>query len=153
LSPDISFFASPNFPGYIFCTQLSELGDAGTGSSCAPGGSAGIANALSTNLNNISVIGGTSASAPVFAGIVALLNQYVGSAGPVGFINPSLYQLAATAPAAFHDTTTGDIKVYCTPGTPAGQTASLMCPSSGVIGYSASSGFDLASGLGSLDVN
>jgi subtilase family serine protease len=153
LSPDVSFFASPNFPGYLFCTQLSELQDSGTGSSCAPGGSTGIVNALNPNLKNISVIGGTSASAPVFAGIVALLNQYMGSAGPVGFINPSLYQLAATAPAAFHDTTTGDIKVYCQPGTPVGQLASLMCPSSGVIGYSASSGFDLASGLGSLDVN
>lgn len=150
LSPDISFFASPNFPGYIFCTELSELGDGGTGSTCAPGGSAGITNALGLTPNP-SVIGGTSASAPVFAGMVALLNQYTGSSGQ-GNINQTLYQVAAAAPSAFHDVTAADNKVYCTPGTPAGQPSALLCPSSGVIGYSASAGFDLATGLGSIDL-
>ncbi|HEX3820795.1 MAG TPA: protease pro-enzyme activation domain-containing protein, partial [Candidatus Sulfotelmatobacter sp.] len=145
LSPDVSFLASPNFPGYVFCTPLSELGVNSTSSSCA----GGITAAVDTNL---SIIGGTSASAPVFAGIVALLNQYTSGTG-LGNINPSLYQLAATAPAAFHDVTSGDIKVYCEVNTPAGQLASLLCPSTGVIGYSASAGFDLATGLGSMDVN
>ncbi len=145
LSPDISFLASPNFPGYVFCTPLSELGQSGTTSSCANG----ISTAVDTNL---SIIGGTSASAPVFVGMVALLNQYTSSAGQ-GNINPSLYQLAATTPKAFNDTTTGDNKVYCQVGTPAGQLSSLICPSSGVIGYTASTGYDLATGLGSLDVN
>ena len=150
LSPDISFFASPNFPGYIFCTELSELGDGGTGSTCAPGGSAGITNALA--LANPSIIGGTSASAPVFAGMVALLNQSTGSSGQ-GNINPTLYQVAAAAPSAFHDVTAADNKVSCQPGTPAGQPTALLCPSSGVIGYSASAGFDLTTGLGSIDLN
>ena len=129
LSPDISFLASPNFPGYVFCTPLSEFGVSSTASSCA----SGITAAVDTNL---SIIGGTSASAPLFAGIVALLNQYTASTG-LGNINPSLYQLAATAPAAFHDVTSGDIKVYCQPNTPTGQLASLLCPSTGVIGYTA----------------
>jgi subtilase family serine protease len=145
LSPDISFLASPNFPGYVFCTPMSEIGGSGSTSSC----SSGIQTAVDTNL---SLIGGTSASAPVFAGIVTLLNQYTSSAGQ-GNINPSLYQLAATAPSGFHDVTTGDNKVYCEVGTPAGQLASLICPSTGVIGYSASTGFDLTTGLGSMDVN
>ena len=146
LSPDISFLASPNFPGYVFCTPMSELTNTTSStSSCASG--------ISTAVDqNFSLIGGTSASAPVFAGIVALLNQYTSSAGQ-GNINPWLYQLAATTPNAFHDATAGDNKVYCEAGMPQGQLSSLICPSSGVLGYSASAGFDLATGLGSLDVN
>jgi len=146
LSPDVSFFASPDFPGYVFCTPQSELvKNAPTTSTCA----SGISSAVDTYF---STIGGTSASAPVFAGIVALMNQYTSSSGQ-GNINPMLYQLAATAPSAFHDITIADIKVYCQPGTPTGQLSSLLCPSTGVIGYSAGTGFDLATGLGSLDVN
>ncbi len=146
LSPDISFFASPNFPGYLFCTPQSELvNNAPSTSTCV----SGIATAAETYN---SLIGGTSASAPVFAGIVALLNQYTSSSGQ-GNINPMLYQLAATTPGAFHDTTVADNKVFCQAGTPTGQLASLVCPSSGVIGYNAGTGFDLATGLGSLDVN
>lgn len=146
LSPDISLFASPNFPGYVFCTPQSELSTTtSTTSTCYQG--------ISTAVNTyLSIIGGTSASAPVFAGMVALLNQYTQSAGQ-GNINPSLYQLAAVAPSAFHDITAADNKVYCQPGTPTGQLSSLLCPSSGVIGYSAAAGYDLATGLGSLDLN
>jgi len=146
LSPDISLFASPNFPGYVFCTPQSEISTSTSSTStCAQG----ISSAVETYL---SIIGGTSASAPVFAGMVALLNQYTGSAGQ-GNINPSLYKLAAVAPSAFHDVTAGDNKIYCQAGTPTGQLSSLLCPSSGVIGYSASAGFDLATGLGSLDLD
>ena len=60
-SPDVSFLATPNFPGYIYCTPLSELGGSGTTSSCA----SGISNSVD---NDFAIIGGTSASAPVFAG-------------------------------------------------------------------------------------
>jgi len=143
--PDVSLLATPNFPGFIFCTQLSELPIGGSGSSCANG----IATAVDTNF---SLIGGTSVSAPVFAGIVALLDQYTGS--KQANINPALYELAATAPSAFHDITTGDNKVAClanSPGNP--QPSTLWCPSTGVLGYSAGSGYDLATGLGSVDVN
>jgi subtilase family serine protease len=147
MSPDISFLASPNFPGYVICTPQSELSSSSTStqSSCV----SGISTAVDTYL---SIIGGTSASAPVFAGIVALMNQYTSSAGQ-GNINPTLYQLAATAPNAFHDITSGDNNAYCEAGTPTGQLSSLLCPTSGVIGYSASTGFDMASGLGSVDVD
>lgn len=145
LSPDVSFLATPNFPGYIFCTELSELGLTGTGSSCA----SGIETAVSTNS---SLIGGTSVAAPVFAGVVTLLNQY--TAGNQGNINPSLYRLAATAPNAFNDVTLADNKVACqanSPGAP--QPSSVWCPSTGVLGFSAGTGFDLATGLGSVNAN
>ena len=151
LSPDVSFLATPNFPGYIFCTQLSELGISGTGSSCA----SGISNAVE---NDASLIGGTSASAPVFAGIVALLNQYTASAG-LGNVNPMLYSLAATpSNLAFNPVTTGDNTVYCVAGTPATQPATMRCPPSGVLGFQASNsdattGYNMVTGLGSVDVN
>jgi hypothetical protein len=158
-SPDVSFLASPNFPGYILCTQLSELGLSGSGSSCSPGGTAGITNAL--NLNSRSITGGTSVSAPLFAGIVTLLNQYLaGASSPgLGNVNPTLYALAQTsANGAFHPVTTGDNNVSCEIGTPSNQPAGLQCPGSGVFGYSASNadattGFNLVTGLGSVDVN
>jgi subtilase family serine protease len=155
-TPDVSLLATPNFPGYIFCTQLSELGDSGTGSSCAPGGSAGITNAF--NLTNISIIGGTSVSTPIFAGIVTLLNQELGSGG-LGNINPMLYSLAATpSNGAFHSVTSSNNLVYCTPNTPSVQPVDLQCPSTGVLGFQASNfdtttGYNLVTGLGSVDVD
>jgi kumamolisin len=48
------------------------------------------------------VVGGTSAVAPLWAGLIALINQQRGT--PVGFANPALY----AAPSAFHDITSGN---------------------------------------------
>jgi uncharacterized protein (TIGR03437 family) len=100
--------------------------------------------------NGTSVItGGTSASAPVFAGILALLNQYVVSNGiqsqpGLGNVNPTLYRLASARNGAFHDITVGNNIVPCGTGT-------LDCPN-GTMGFTAGPGYDLASGLGSVDV-
>jgi uncharacterized protein (TIGR03437 family) len=93
-------------------------------------------------------IGGTSVATPVFAGIVALLNQYLVAKGiqsqpGAGNINLSLYHLAQIAPSAFHDITLGNNIVPCSPG-------SLNC-STGQFGYNAGPGYDLATGLGSVD--
>jgi kumamolisin len=51
------------------------------------------------------VIGGTSAVAPLWAGLTALLNQKLGK--PLGFANPALYALSA-ASGAFKDITVGN---------------------------------------------
>jgi kumamolisin len=51
------------------------------------------------------VIGGTSAVAPLWAGLTALINQQRGE--PVGYLNPLIYAAAVRA-AAFHDITQGD---------------------------------------------
>jgi subtilase family serine protease len=154
-SPDVSLLASPNFPGYIVCTQLSELGDNGTGSSCGSGGSAGILASMA--LPNPGIFGGTSVSAPVFAGIVAMLNQDLGGNG-LGNINPMLYSLSKTAPNAFHKVTSGSNVVFCTPGSPSTMPASYRCPASGSLGFNASNadasnGYNLVTGLGSVDAN
>jgi kumamolisin len=50
------------------------------------------------------VVGGTSAVAPLWSGLIALLNQKLGK--PVGFLQPVLYGLPTTA-AAFHDIVKG----------------------------------------------
>jgi kumamolisin len=54
------------------------------------------------------VIGGTSAVAPLWAGLIALFNQQLGK--PVGFVQPALYQMIGTA--AFHQITKGNNDGY-----------------------------------------
>ena len=95
-------------------------------------------------------VGGTSASAPSFAGVLALLNQYQISKGfqrtpGLGNINPQLYRLAQVAPTVFHDVTEGNNFVPCAQGSPDCLTGSY--------GYSAGPGYDMVTGLGSVDVN
>ncbi len=79
-------------------------------------------------------IGGTSAAAPLWAGSMALIDQYLQSQSKsvVGSANPVLYSLFNTQQQspAFHDVTSGT-NLY----------------------YSASQGYDIASGIGSPDVN
>jgi subtilase family serine protease len=169
--PDISLFASPGFvdSGYLFCQ--ADL----TGTPSCNLSSAGY---------TFHVIGGTSASAPAFAGIMALVNQYAaahGGSSRQGNANVNLYALAKNAgasctssatPAAgciFNDVVKGNIafagsiasnSVACKGG-------SLNCSvsvasSSGVLvdpahttteAWTAGAGYDLATGLGSLNVN
>lgn len=54
------------------------------------------------------VIGGTSAVAPLWAGLIALVNQSLGK--PVGFVNPLLYQATAGSPT--NDITSGNNGAY-----------------------------------------
>jgi hypothetical protein len=93
--------------------------------------------------------GGTSAGTPFFAGVLALLNQYVVNNGiqarpGLGNINPRLYQLAQTTSGVFHDVTTGNNIVPCKAGTPDCAT--------GKYGYNAGPGYDHVTGLGSINV-
>ena len=95
-------------------------------------------------------VGGTSASTPSMAGILALLNHYLVKQGVLaapglGNINPQLYRLAQTAPGAFHDVVAGNISVPCSESSPDCLT--------GTLGYAAGPGYDLATGLGSIDAN
>jgi subtilase family serine protease len=136
--PDVTITASADHDGYILCTQ----------GSCA----SGIVNAV----NNNSIVGGTSASSPVFAGIVTLLNQYLvknGSISKAGLsnINTTLYSYAASDPTAFHDITQGTNIQPCTPGTPSGYPTGQKCPSGGQFGYTAAAGYDQVTGLGSVN--
>eukprot|EP01027_Heterolobosea_sp_BB2_P017083 GEZU01024228.1.p1 GENE.GEZU01024228.1~~GEZU01024228.1.p1 ORF type:complete len:298 (+),score=104.59 GEZU01024228.1:190-1083(+) len=86
-------------------------------------------------------VDGTSASAPIFAGMVTLLNDARLRAGlpQLGFLNPLLYQVAREVPEAFIDVTVG--RNACG----AIGTDPLCCD----FGYEAAPGFDAVSGLGS----
>jgi hypothetical protein len=88
--------------------------------------------------------GGTSTAAPAFAGILALVEQKVGSR--LGQADYVLYQLAnANYASVFHDVTVGDNSVYCVGGT-------TGCGGNNFItGFNAANGYDEASGLGSVD--
>ena len=93
-------------------------------------------------------VGGTSASAPSMAGIVALINQYQVSKGyqkqpGLGNINPQLYRLAQSASSSFHDIVDGSNVVPCSQGSPDCLTGSF--------GYLAGPAYDMATGLGSVD--
>jgi uncharacterized protein (TIGR03437 family) len=105
------------------------------------------------------IFGGTSFAAPEMAGIIALLNQYLVTSGAqkqpgVGNINPALYRMRVSSPAAFHDVTAGSNIVPCVPGSP--ELVTLISEvsecTSGAFGYDAAPGYDRATGLGSLDV-
>ncbi len=124
--PDVSMNASASHDGYLMCT----LG------SCA--------NGYRTSSGGLTVVGGTSAGAPTFAGMIALINQVTNTSQ--GNINPNLYRLATLAPNAFHDVTSGSNQVPCLVGT-------TDCSISSMIGYTAAPGYDQATGLGSVDAN
>ncbi len=55
------------------------------------------------------MIGGTSAVAPLWAGLIALINQSIGK--PVGFVNPLLYQ-SASQTSDWNDITSGNNGAY-----------------------------------------
>jgi subtilase family serine protease len=84
----------------------------------------------------ISAHGGTSASAPLWAGIIALANQYAGR--HLGFVNPAIYQIARSPSyhQAFHDITTG-------------KSNTAEFPHGTIPGYRAGPGWDPATGWGS----
>jgi subtilase family serine protease len=109
--PDVAADADPQTGYAVYCTAAA--------SGCPATG-------------NITV-GGTSAAAPLWAGSMALINEYLQqqNRARVGFANPTLYALANAQQqfAPFHDIASGD---------------NLF--------YPATANYDQASGLGSLDI-
>lgn len=124
--PDVSLASAASHDGYLLCQDGSCITDA------------------NGQLINAEIVGGTSAAAPTFAGIMALVDQKTNSRqGQANFV---LYPLAASQTAAncnastgpqsqciFNDVTQGNNSVP-------GQT-----------GSSAGPGYDLATGLGSVN--
>jgi len=77
------------------------------------------------------MICGTSLATPLFAGIVALADQEAGH--PLGLINPALYRMAAAHDRGIVDITRGDNTFEA------------------VRGFRAQRGYDLVSGLGTIN--
>lgn len=82
---------------------------------------------------------GTSESSPEFAGIVALADQVAGH--PLGLINPALYFMSATHAPGLVDVTSGNNTVSFTQN---GQLDTVQ-------GYPARPGYDLATGVGTIN--
>jgi subtilase family serine protease len=82
---------------------------------------------------------GTSEATPLFAGIVALAAQVAGH--PLGLINPALYQLLAEGAAGLVPVASGDNTVSFRQG---GQLHTVR-------GYPAGNGYNLASGVGTVN--
>ncbi|MBV9093536.1 MAG: S53 family peptidase [Streptosporangiaceae bacterium] len=82
---------------------------------------------------------GTSEATPLFAGIVALADQVAGH--PLGLINPALYQMSAAHDPGIVDVTSGNNTVSFSQG---GRERT-------VTGFAARPGYDLASGVGTVD--
>jgi subtilase family serine protease len=102
-------------------------------------GHTGMALVISNGLGRyeIGAAGGTSAAAPLWAGLIAVADQYAGH--DLGFVNPALYCIGRS-PAyhqAFHDVTTGNSTVMVAPYP--------------VPGYQAGPGWDPVTGLGTPD--
>ena len=139
--PDVAVNASPFHDAYLFC---SEDGPNGTKvASCTSG--------FRDPSQNLSVVGGTSAGAPTFAAILALVDQSLIASGfksapGLGNVNPTLYQLAGSYPTSFNDVTSGNNMVPCTKASP-------NCPASGQLGFTAVPGYDQVTGLGSVNAN
>jgi subtilase family serine protease len=108
--PDVALIASPNSPGVFFADDVN--------------GGAQV----------VCCIGGTSLSAPVWAGFASVIGQISGNSR-LGNFNQIIYPLANKqySAAGFHDITNGNNNF------------------NGVTGFSAGPGYDLASGWGTID--
>ena len=145
--PDIALTASPLNAPFAFCTSDTTFWNTAANGGTAPYQQASCNDGLRDSATGVLTVGGgTSFDAPTFSGLVAILNQAKGysSSNGQGVVNFTLYALAAT-PAyatAFHDITSGGNQ--CTAG-------SAYCSSPGTTDYAATTGYDEASGLGSID--
>jgi hypothetical protein len=155
--PDVSLFAADGFhySFYVFCQMDANASGGGNSSSCD-------LNAPYTEFQGGS---GTSISAQAFAGIMALVNQRHGRQGNANYV---LYPMAAQSGAScnsspitnssciFYDVTVGNNSVICQGGSPncssatPGQYGIMVSGSSAA--YPAASRYDLATGLGSVNV-
>jgi len=84
--------------------------------------------------------GGSSAAAAIFAGVAALVAEEHGAQGS---LQPSLYSLQSKS-GVYADVQQGAAQLACASGTSG-------CSATGQIGYSAASGYDLATGLGAVN--
>jgi hypothetical protein len=169
--PDISLFAGDgiNSSFYIICESDANPNNAPCDSSTSP----------TSGTHNFTGVGGTSGGTPSFAAIIALVNQQTG--GRQGNANYVLYALAATketystcksslftnpttetipATCVFFDITTGNNSIACVAGSPNcsnpgsgyGLIISGVSADHGSPAFQSETGYDLATGLGSINV-
>ena len=150
--PDISFFAGDGTisgSSYVLCER--DANGSGSNTPC------------DLEEGEFLDAGGTSVSTQVFAGIMALVDQKNESAE--GLINPVLYALAATGGSTctsaanpsssciFYDVADASTNAMpCATGSPNCLTVTGGDPIGVLTGFTAGAGYDLATGLGSINV-
>jgi len=135
--PDVSLFAADGENDSFYPICLPEGGCNGSNSAS----------------QEITAVGGTSASSPAMAGIMALVNQKYGRQGQANFV---LYPLAVQHPSVFHDISIGSNVVPCRQSSSSCTLSTANDNTTGLytLGhYYAGAGYDQASGLGSVDAN
>ena len=102
----------------------------------------GMAFCMGCSGNSCSAVraGGSAAAAALFAGVAAIIAQKNGAQGNIA---PTLYELSRRN-GVFEDVQQGNARLACADGSPG-------CDASGEIGFDAAAGYDLATGLGSID--
>lgn len=118
--PDIAMIASPDHPGVFIFDD----------SNC-------ISNSFfcGDDIPKLTIIGGTSLAAPVWAGISKLIQQKTGAR--LGNVDTKVYNLASASQSTngFRDVTTGNNNF------------------NGVTGFNAATGYDQVTGWGTVDIN
>jgi hypothetical protein len=150
--PDVSFFAGNGFLGSAYLVCVSDSG------TC-------VSSPSSTTEPSGQEIGGTSVASPAMAGVMALINQKAGSAQ--GNPNSELYKLAgqqtysscssetvtsSSSSCYFNVVDTGTIAMPCAANSPNCTLAASGNTYGELSGFSGATGYDEASGLGSLNV-
>jgi hypothetical protein len=147
--PDLSLFSGGALSGSFYLICEADLQN-------------GLPCTLDGSNSRIQGVGGTSISAPAFAGIMGLILQ--NSNSRQGNANAVLYKLADQQSAldcsttaafpnscVFHDVTSGTIVMPCIKDSPACVTTNPVHQYGVLSGYGADVGYDLATGLGSPD--
>ena len=142
--PDLSLNASDGHDQLLFCVNVA------TGVSCGNGFR------VSATNNALEAEGGTSFDSQIFGGMLALVEQKIGSR--IGNANPTIYALGnngtyykpgqttlTNSTVVFNDVTNGSNAMACTSG-------SENCGNGGATGYNAVNGYDLATGWGSVNL-
>lgn len=140
LEPDVSYNASEVDGNLVILSCRPNKAD---------GGMTLDPNCVDSSNFGFVAVGGTSAGTPQWAGIVALANQLRAQShrGPLGFVSPTLYDIAKDPRAYardFHDITTGNNALNL---------MALGFPSASQFGFAAAPGYDLATGLGTPNVS
>jgi subtilase family serine protease len=167
--PDVALFASYGYPAFPGTDGLSPIVNGSEVLFCYTGGGIPCSYGDSgfTGYEDIDLQGngGTSAASPYWAGIMALILQKNGGARQ-GLANPTLYKLHSKESLSscssntvksgnscvFYDITVSDNAQVCLTGSPDCLTKTSTDKYGILSGYSAGTGYDQATGLGSVNI-
>jgi subtilase family serine protease len=132
-------FARPSYQNGVAGAVGNHRGTPDVSLSAAVDGAATVQLGFLGTASGFYLIGGTSEASPLFSGVVAIADQAAGH--DLGQINPELYNLAAHGAPGIVDITSGNNTVTFVQN---GNTYTVP-------GFAAVPGYDLASGLGTVD--